>query len=163
MGGTEGPPPREGSAGWHGHESLGPGDSSWVRRTAGRTQGGVLGRQRLVSLSCCHLGVWRLLFPPPSWGSGRPPCGHGRLCCWQALQWVPVDRGTLGCREDQGKVVTRPGAGRTPLPQERAVRSSWKYLETPGAHPCPRGRGDGGWATRFPDCGCSWQPGVGVV
>ena len=116
-----------------------------------------------MSLSCCHLGVWRLLFPPPSWGSGRPPCGHGRLCCWQALRWVPVDRGTLGCGEDQGKVATRPRAGRTPLPQERAVRSSWKHLETLGAHPCPRGGGDGGWATGFPDRGCSWQPGVGVV
>ena len=39
MGGTEGPPPREGSAGWHGHESLGPGDSSWVRRIAGLDAG----------------------------------------------------------------------------------------------------------------------------
>lgn len=61
-----GPPPQEGSAGGHGHESPGPGGSSWVRRTAGRMQGDVLGRWRLVSLSCCHLGIWQLLFPPPS-------------------------------------------------------------------------------------------------
>lgn len=112
------------------------------------------------------------LLPPGCLAAALPAAlmglGQASLWPWQAMllagpAMVPVDRGTLGCREDQGKVVTRPGAGRTPLPQERAVRSSWKHLETPGAHPCPRGRGDGGWATRFPDRGCSWQPGVGVV
>lgn len=107
---------------------LSAGGQQLGQRTAGRAQGGVLGRRRLVSLSCCPPGVGQLLSLPPSRRSGRPHCGHSRLCRWQAPRWVPVSRGALGCRGGQGRAVPQPGQEGPPPPGE----SSEVLLETPG-------------------------------
>lgn len=45
---------------------------------------------------------------------------------------MPVGRGTLGCREDQGRVATRPGAGRTP-PRVGVMEAGPSDSQTAGA------------------------------